>query len=63
MEHLIGDTGPVYYDYKGDPWAYIQGDRWQIESREHLSEGDQVEVISVHGLVLKVRPVSTSKEG
>lgn len=38
--------------------GFVQGELWQIESQDHLKEGDSVKVVQVNGLILTVSHIT-----
>jgi membrane-bound serine protease (ClpP class) len=49
-EGIVGETGV----YVGGNKIQIRGEIWRITNAEGLEKGDQVKVLSVHGLLLRV---------
>jgi membrane-bound serine protease (ClpP class) len=56
-EELIGDTGEVLDDFDGTKgWARVHGETWRISSKQPLSRGQKVRVVTMRGLILDVEP-------
>lgn len=53
-EQLIGAVGDIVIDAKQVTWARIEGELWQVKAEVPLQTGQQVKVIGVDGLVLRV---------
>jgi membrane-bound serine protease (ClpP class) len=58
QEELLHMTGEVLDDFEGKGRIRIHGEIWQAESAAALRRGDQVQVIAIDGLVLKVQPLN-----
>jgi len=59
-ETMIGSIGEVLEDFDGEGWARVQGETWRVTSATPLKAGQRVSVAAMHGLVLEVRPISTT---
>ena len=58
IEGLIGERGEAYTDFeKGKGKVFLHGEIWNAVSDQEIKKGDQVEVIEVSGLTLRVRKV------
>jgi membrane-bound serine protease (ClpP class) len=63
QEELIGSRGEVLSaGERGETWALVRGERWQVKSATRLEPGTAVRVTGVHGLTLEVAadPTTTS---
>jgi membrane-bound serine protease (ClpP class) len=58
QEELLHMTGEVLDDFEGKGRIRIHGEIWQADSATALRRGDQVQVIAIDGLVLKVQPLN-----
>lgn len=57
-EELIGQKLKVLsLDHSKEGWVKYFGERWKIACHEDLNIGDDIEVIGVEGLVLKVKKI------
>jgi membrane-bound serine protease (ClpP class) len=54
-EQMIGASGRVL-TVGSESWAEVHGERWKIDSSEHLAPGQTVRVLAIDGLRLQVRP-------
>lgn len=59
-EYMIGHTGTAHEDFSGRGRVVIDGESWLADSRVPLSRGQNVRVIAIDKLVLKVEPVETT---
>jgi membrane-bound serine protease (ClpP class) len=58
-EGLIGMRGNATTDIDGTGQAFIRGETWTVRSADRINKGEEVEVVSMDGLILLVkRPVS-----
>lgn len=57
-EDMIGTIGVVTYAGDDDAYAMLHGESWQISAGRHLTIGEQVRVLGMDGLILRVEPVS-----
>ena len=55
-EEMLHTIGEVLDDFDGRGRIRIHGEIWQAESPVPLKRGDQVRVVEVDGLVLRIRP-------
>lgn len=62
VETLIGDVGEVEYISQGRAFARLQGELWQVRSKDALEVGDQVMVHEVKDLVLKVEKIKVEED-
>jgi membrane-bound serine protease (ClpP class) len=58
QEELLQASGEVLDDFEGKGRIRIHGEIWQADSATALRRGDQVQVIAIDGLVLKVQPLN-----
>lgn len=56
VEGLQGRTALAETDLALQGWVRIQGERWSAESQSPVRAGEAVHVVSVSGLLLRVRP-------
>ena len=54
-EGLVGRQGQAETDLDPEGWVIVQGERWRARAGERVSRGETVEVLSVEGLLLRVR--------
>jgi membrane-bound serine protease (ClpP class) len=54
-EGLVGHCGEAETDLDPQGWVVVQGERWRARAGERVSRGEAVEVLSVEGLLLRVR--------
>jgi len=54
-EEMVGASGRVLA-VGTDSWAEVHGERWRIDSTEPLMPGQEVRVLAIDGLTLRVRP-------
>jgi membrane-bound serine protease (ClpP class) len=55
VEGLLGQRGQVVVDLSPEGWVVVQGERWRARAGEPVASGETVEVLSVEGLLLRVR--------
>ena len=55
-ETLPGSIGTVTTTDEDGSWAIVEGESWRVRSANPLWPGEEVEVCSVDGLVLEVKP-------
>ncbi|RJR30045.1 MAG: nodulation protein NfeD [Desulfobacteraceae bacterium] len=55
MEGIVGETGRVRKAIDPEGLVFVHGEYWKAVSDEKIDEGEDVEVESVQGLVLRVR--------
>jgi membrane-bound serine protease (ClpP class) len=60
-EELIGSTGEVIEDFRGEGWAHLHGETWRVRSGEPMKTGQRVRVRSIDGLTLDVVPDQTGE--
>ncbi|PKN30223.1 MAG: serine protease [Deltaproteobacteria bacterium HGW-Deltaproteobacteria-21] len=58
MEGIVGETGRVRKAIDPEGLVFVHGEYWRAVSTEKIEEGEEVEVESVQGLVLRVRRIS-----
>jgi membrane-bound serine protease (ClpP class) len=61
-EGLVGERGTAMSDIDGTGQAFIHGEIWTVASKDKISEGEEVEVVSVKGLTPLVRRVDSMEE-
>jgi membrane-bound serine protease (ClpP class) len=54
-EGLVGRPGRADTDVDPEGWVIVQGERWRARAGERIAAGEEVEVLSVEGLLLRVR--------
>jgi membrane-bound serine protease (ClpP class) len=54
-EALMGQRGQAASDVSPEGWVIVQGERWRARAAEPIAAGEAVEVLSVEGLLLRVR--------
>jgi membrane-bound serine protease (ClpP class) len=54
-EGLVGRAGQAETDLDPEGWVIVQGERWRARAGERVSRGETVEILSVEGLLLRVR--------
>jgi membrane-bound serine protease (ClpP class) len=54
-EGLLGQKGLAENDLDPEGWVIVQGERWRARSAERIAGGESVVVLSVEGLLLRVR--------
>jgi membrane-bound serine protease (ClpP class) len=54
-EGLVGQRGQAASDVFPEGWVIVQGERWRARAGERIAAGEEVEVLSVEGLLLRVR--------
>jgi membrane-bound serine protease (ClpP class) len=59
-ETMIGSIGEVLEDFDGEGWARVQSETWRVKSASPMKAGQRVSVAAMHGLVLEVRPTTTT---
>lgn len=60
-EGLVGDTGKAITDLEPSGTVFIQGERWQADSKTgFVSKGSPVKVVAVEGLRLRVAAATDS---
>jgi len=59
MEALLGKEATVLNDFDHDGLVLMHGENWQAVSQSALQKGQQVKVIDVNGITLKVAPVNS----
>jgi len=55
---LVGERGVAYTDLTPEGRVFVHGEYWQAVSDTPVAQGQEVEVLEVIGLKLRVRPVS-----
>lgn len=56
MEEMIGAVGVALEDFDGEGRVRVHSESWNAQSREPVRRGDEVEVISMKGLTLTIKP-------
>ena len=54
-EGLVGQRGRVESEVSPEGWVIVQGERWRARAGEPIAAGEAVEVLSLEGLLLRVR--------
>ena len=54
-EGLVGQRGRAEGELLPEGWVIVQGERWRARADERVEGGESVEVLSVEGLLLRVR--------
>ena len=54
-EGLVAQCGEAETDLDPEGWVIVQGERWRARAGEPIAAGEEVEVLSVEGLLLRVR--------
>jgi membrane-bound serine protease (ClpP class) len=54
-EGLVGHRGRAESEVSPEGWVIVQGERWRARAGEPIAAGEAVEVLSVEGLLLRVR--------
>jgi membrane-bound serine protease (ClpP class) len=54
-EGLLGQRGRAASEVSPEGWVVVQGERWRARAEERIAAGEAVEVLSVEGLLLRVR--------
>jgi membrane-bound serine protease (ClpP class) len=54
-EGLAGKAGEADTDLDPEGWVLVQGERWRARAEEPLRRGDKVRIVSMEGLLLRVR--------
>ncbi|MEE4302677.1 MAG: nodulation protein NfeD [Wenzhouxiangella sp.] len=61
-EALPGHRAEAISDFHdGEGRVHLEGEDWSAESEHPIAKGQEVEIIDVDGLVLKVRPIESSE--
>lgn len=64
VDTLVGRTAEAISDFSDDQGrVHIEGEDWSARSTDPIRSGDRVEIVSVDGLVLKVRPQQNPNQG
>ncbi|MGH8225270.1 MAG: NfeD family protein [Gammaproteobacteria bacterium] len=61
-EHMIGRSAVALEDFAETGFVHIEGERWQARTHTPVHKGDTVVVEALNGLILSVRPATTSEE-
>lgn len=59
LDRLIGMTGEVSSDIRGEGTVYVNGEEWTACSKTFLPAGSAVRVIRREGLTLEVEPIQS----
>jgi membrane-bound serine protease (ClpP class) len=59
-EYMIGRTGKVLADFTGRGRVEIDGESWLADSTVAVSAGQQIRIITMNKLVLKIEPVENT---
>ncbi len=54
-EGLLGQRGRAASEVSPEGWVIVQGERWRARAEERIAAGEAVEILSVQGLLLRVR--------
>jgi len=54
-EGMVGQHGRAATDLQPEGWVEVQGERWRARAEAPVGSGQDVEVVSVDGLILRVR--------
>jgi membrane-bound serine protease (ClpP class) len=54
-EGLVAQRGQALCELAPEGWVMVQGERWRARAAEPVAAGDPIVVLSVEGLVLRVR--------
>jgi membrane-bound serine protease (ClpP class) len=54
-EGLVGQIGQATTDVSPEGWVVVQGESWRARAEARIAAGEAVEVVSVEGLLLRVR--------
>ena len=54
-EGLAGRLGVAASDLDPEGWVIVQGERWKARAEERIAAGEPVQVVSMDGLLLRVR--------
>ena len=54
-EGLVGQRGLASSDVSPEGWVVVQGECWRARADERIAAGEAVEVLSIEGLLLRVR--------
>jgi membrane-bound serine protease (ClpP class) len=54
-EGLVDQRGQAVSDLAPEGWVIVQGERWRARAVEPVTAGETVEILSVEGLLLRVR--------
>jgi len=57
-EDLFGAGGEVLEAFEGGGWARVRGENWRVVSAAPLGPGQQVRVVDIDGLTLRVEPLN-----
>jgi len=57
-EGMRGQMAEALEDFTGRGNVFLDGERWLAQASQPVRKGQQVRVISVHGLVVNVEPVN-----
>jgi membrane-bound serine protease (ClpP class) len=54
-EGLVGLSGEALSEVSPEGWVLVQGERWRARADERIAAGERIEVVSMDGLLLRVR--------
>ena len=54
-EGLVGETAVARTDIKGTGKVFVHGELWNATSDDHVTVGEQVTVVEVRGMILRVK--------
>ncbi len=61
-EGLVGERGEATTDIDGTGQAFIRGELWTVRSEDKVARGEEVQVVSMEGLKLRVRRVADKED-
>jgi membrane-bound serine protease (ClpP class) len=61
-EGLVGERGVTTTSVDGGGQAFVHGELWSVEAEGRIEKGEVVEVVSVEGLKLRIRPAGSGHE-
>ncbi|MGR4067224.1 NfeD family protein [Billgrantia sp. C5P2] len=62
QEQLVGSQAVVLEDFEHEGHVRLRGERWNARSSAALKRGQEVRVVAVEGLTLKVEPAERSEQ-
>ncbi|MDZ7373971.1 MAG: hypothetical protein ONB23_08355 [candidate division KSB1 bacterium] len=60
-EGLVGETGRALESFSGTGRVAVHGEIWRARALAHVTKGQKVRVLSVRGLEVDVRPLSSEE--
>lgn len=58
QEQMVGAICVAVDDLIGQGRVLVHGEQWTARSKQNLKKGERAEVLSMHGLVLEVKPIA-----